>query len=101
MYKDLREFIELVDRLGALRRIEGAPAHQRDATAVAAQKAVAAISVVTMPACASTGGIVVKIRVAATAAAPPPAFHPQKKTAAEAIQKSGRTPRRASVSMRS
>src|SRR5919204_4822785 len=24
MYKDLREFIELVDRLGALRRIEGA-----------------------------------------------------------------------------
>ena len=24
MYKDLREFIELVDKLGALRRIEGA-----------------------------------------------------------------------------
>ena len=26
MYKDLREFIELVDKLGALRRIEGAEA---------------------------------------------------------------------------
>ncbi len=27
MYKDLREFIDLVDQLGALRRIEGADPH--------------------------------------------------------------------------
>src|SRR5262245_21417467 len=49
----------------------GDSAHQSDATTAAVQNAVAAISVVTRPAWARTGGMVVKIRIATTAAIPP------------------------------
>ena len=63
--------------------------------------AVAAMSVVTSVACASTGGMVVNRKVAISPATGPPVRLPHRNTITQASRKNGSTPRRASASMRS
>ncbi len=85
----------------AVRARVGRSAQRIEASAPAAVKAVAAISVVTRPACASTGGMVVKTSSAASAAGPPAMRRVQRKTMAQASQNRGRMAAREMASMRS